>query len=138
MVLKALTTFAPGALWAIFYGDSRVLRVDAATGAVRRGSRLESQPVALAADDRAVWVATRGDNRVWRLDARTGEPIAGVPVGEPPTALTLAAGAVWIGGAGGTLSRVDPSSTALVSTLRLGRPIASLAPDRTGVWISVR
>jgi DNA-binding SARP family transcriptional activator/streptogramin lyase len=129
----------PTAVWSVQFNDAAVRRVDPTSGHSTVTTTLGGRPTALAVGDGSVWVSTAGDGRLWRLSGSTGEVEASVPLGGAATAIAVTTGAVWVavGDDGEQLVRVDPRTTSVVQTHRLGHPIAGLTVVDGQLWATV-
>ncbi len=103
---------------------NRLVAIDAATARIVESIPVGFAPVAVAAGLGSVWVASAGEQTVERVDPRTRAVTGRVGVGRLPSALGLGEGAVWVGsaiGSAGTVSRVEPDSSAVVARLTVQR-----------------
>jgi DNA-binding SARP family transcriptional activator len=146
---------ADGAGWVAEPRRGDILHIDASGRVVAR-IRVPGDPTRLAADTTTVWVAIphpqgavwRARSAVWRIDAKTMKRVAVVSV--PATARRVATGAgyVWVTSGtyegepgvpagGGVLSKIDPRSNRVVSTIKVGfRPDGVVVANGL-VWIAV-
>jgi YVTN family beta-propeller protein len=75
---------------------------------------------------------------VTRIDAGSRSPFQ-IPVGDGPTAVALGAGAVWVANtAAGTVSRIDPKTKTVVSTIRVGAAPSGIVVAAGLVWVAVQ
>jgi YVTN family beta-propeller protein len=126
-----------GAVWVTSRSEGSVLKLDPARGKVVDVVNVGRGPAAVAASPGVVWVANALDGTVSRIDPADAVVRATIPVGAGPTALDLGAGAVWVGHEGsGAVSRVDPITDAVARRLRVGRPLAGLAANGSGLYVS--
>ena len=126
-------------------GPGVVLRLDPATGAVRRRIRTDRGPAAIAVGKSAVWVLNgRGigaDDTLNRIDARTNRVVASIPVPHWSSALVVGRRYVWVvsepRSAGGVVTRVDIRTSRTV-TRRIPRSWipAGVALAGGGVWVA--
>jgi len=146
---------AHGAAWVAEPRRGDVVRIDASGRVVAR-IRVPGDPMRVAADATTVWVAIphpqgavwRARSAVWRIDAKTRKPVAVVSV--PATARRVATGAgyVWVTSGtyqgepgvpagGGVLSKIDPRTNRVLSTIKIGfRPDGVVVANGL-VWIAV-
>jgi len=103
---------------------NRLLAIDSASARIVDSIPVGSAPVGVAAGLGSVWVASAGEQTVERVDPRTRAVTGRVGVGRLPSALGLGEGAVWVGsaiGSAGTVSRVEPDSSAVVARFTVQR-----------------
>jgi peptide/nickel transport system substrate-binding protein len=80
-----------------------------------------------------VWVAAEDSDQLIRIEPGSGVVTTAIGVGHGPNAVAVSGNKVWVAnGADGTLSRVDATSVAVASTLRVGTEITALAADQAG------
>jgi ABC-type branched-subunit amino acid transport system substrate-binding protein/DNA-binding beta-propeller fold protein YncE len=97
------------------------------------GARVESfieaatAPSNIAVGEGAVWVLNTEDETVARIDAKTKAVTRRFRTRGTPTDLAAGEGALWVGNGGGdvgnftvSISRVDPKTTAITRTVKLG------------------
>ncbi len=66
-----------------------------------------------------------------------GRVEASVPLGTRPGAVAAGAGAVWVASPdGGRVSRIDPSSGAVVDTIKVGDDPSAIAVGEGSVWVA--
>jgi YVTN family beta-propeller protein len=95
-----------------------------------------SEPDGIAAGDRSIWVADQGDGTVYRLDRQTGtQAAAPIQVGSGVTGIAYGDGAVWVVNSTG-LSRIDPQSNTVTTTIPVGQGPYGVAAGPGGVWVS--
>ena len=85
-----------GSVWVALALDHQLIRIDPATGAVRKTIRVGRSPAGVAVGAGSVWVANSGDGTVSRIDPDTGEVAATIPVGASPQDVTVADSRVWV------------------------------------------
>ena len=124
--------YGEGAAWVVNAGESTVTRIDPADGSMEHFETGHLAGAVMAGFG-SVWVTSNHDDSVWRLNAVTGSPQAIVRVGDLPWDVVAGAGAVWVtshgpeGEAAGTLTRIDPETGQVVTTIDLGYYPNSLA-----------
>ena len=146
---------ADGAAWVAEPRRGAIVNIDA-TGRVVARIRVPGDPVRVAADATTVWAAIphphgavwSARSALWRIDAKTRKRVAIVSV--PATARRVATGAgyVWVTSGtyqgepgvpagGGVLSKIDPRTNRVVSTIKIGfRPDGVVVANGL-VWIAV-
>ena len=146
---------ADGGAWVTEPRRGDIVQIDGSGRVVAR-IRVAGDPIRVAADASTVWVAIphpqgavwRARSAVWRIDARTRKRVAVVSV--PATARRVATGAgyVWVTSGtyqgepgvpagGGVLSKIDPRTNRVVSTIKVGfRPDGVVLANGL-VWIAV-
>jgi streptogramin lyase len=134
--------YGEGAAWVVNQGDSTVMRIDPADGALR------TFDTGYTAGDvttgfGSVWTTSLYDGAIWRLNANTGSPQGIVTVCESPWDVVAGHGSVWVtchrseDGPGGALKRIDPETNTVVATIELGHYANSIAVTRDDVWVAV-
>jgi DNA-binding beta-propeller fold protein YncE len=101
----------------------------------------------LAIGGGSIWVAAPAPfgphAAVWRLDPITARvtqtTTLGKVVGFPPTLeIAFGEGAVWIASYdAGTVTRLDPVTGSIVSTIRIGGHPSGIAVGANRVWVAV-
>jgi len=132
-----------GYLWVTAADAGEVLRVDPATGAIRR-ARVGRFPVGIAVTSGSVWVADRLDGNVVRLDPRALRPIGDpIQVGTKPSSLAVAGDSLFVTDEdAGTVERIDVhSGRGGGAPIRFAPPTEdsvapALAPSGESVWVS--
>jgi ABC-type transport system substrate-binding protein/class 3 adenylate cyclase len=94
-----------------------------------------SEPAGIAAGDGSIWVADQGDGTVYRLDGHGAESAAPIQVGSGLTGITFGDGAAWVVNTTG-LSRIDPQSNSVTTTIPVGKGPYDVAAGPGGVWVS--
>jgi DNA-binding SARP family transcriptional activator len=146
---------ADGAAWVTEPRRGDIVHIDASGRVVAR-IRVPGDPIRVAADATTVWVAIphpqgavwRARSTVWRIDAKTRKRVAVVSV--PATARRVATGAgyVWVTSGtyqgepgvpagGGVLSKIDPRTNRVVSTIKVGFRPEGVVVANGLVWIAV-
>jgi streptogramin lyase len=123
------------ALWAACREQSKLLRVDPASGETRAILRLRgARPYAIAAGLGAVWSADRSTS-IYRIDLRTGRD-APVFSGSGFSYLWTAAGSVWAHDDDTRrLVRYDPFQRRTTAELATGDGTSALVEEGGRVWI---
>jgi hypothetical protein len=81
----------------------------------------------------SLWVVCREDDSLRRLDAATGTPIATTELRSETDALAATADAVWVLH-DDEISRVDPATNEVVSTVPVSGAISDIAATTAGAW----
>jgi hypothetical protein len=105
--LRAVTT--PDGIWVSVFGESRLVRLDPATGDVDRRVRVRpaGEPEGLAFDGDSVWVVDQANEVLLPLDPASGELGRPVEVGAAPRLAAVGEDAVYVGNFNGrSVSRV--------------------------------
>lgn len=125
-----------------FAGD--VFPIESRTGERGDGIDVGGPIHDLALGAGSLWVASGGAVReqphpaLRAVDLHDQLVRATIATGADPVAVVVAGNSIWVAdGAGATVSRVDPSRSMRVSTIRLGEHPTALAADRDGVWVAV-
>jgi hypothetical protein len=121
--------FGAGYLWVTAADAGEVLRVDPATGAIRR-VHVGGFPVGIVVAGGSVWFADQAGGTVGRLDPVALRPVGDpVPVGAKPSWLAVAGDALFVTDQeAGTIARIDVHSGQSV-----GQPIRIAPPAEGGV-----
>jgi ABC-type branched-subunit amino acid transport system substrate-binding protein len=138
-----------GGVWVLDNEAKTVSRIDPETKEVTESFDTPGVPSELAVGEGALWVGIaagrRGGNatvRVARMDTDTGRvtgtvklrgdapvfPVAGTP------RLAVGEGAVWAVNPDGSVSRIDPKSGGLVTTIETNNLAWTIAAGDGGVW----
>ena len=131
--------YAFGSVWASNNFDGSVSRINPATNRVVKTIKTGGQPSNFAVAADALWVgsnATSGQD-VFRIDPATNTSTA-VHVGhDSPSGIVTSADAVWTANGGDdTVTRIDPSTKAVVATLKVGsKPAQGAAAPNGTIWI---
>ena len=139
-----------GAVWVLNTQDETVSRIDPKTKAVTKRYKTIGVPTDLAVGEGALWVGNGGGRdanftvSVSRLDPKTSAITHTVKLPDPTDSafvatfnwgfpgIAVGAGAVWATNPGGTISRIDPESGRLVTTV--DAHAGSIAAGDEGVW----
>jgi DNA-binding SARP family transcriptional activator/ABC-type branched-subunit amino acid transport system substrate-binding protein len=103
---------------------NRLVAIDSATARIVDSIPVGSAPVGVAAALGAVWVASAGEQTVERVDPRSRAVTGRIGIGRLPSAIGVGEGAVWVGsgiGSAGSVSRLEPDSSAVVARLTVRR-----------------
>jgi DNA-binding SARP family transcriptional activator/streptogramin lyase len=135
-----------GSVWIASAGET-VIRASAATRRPTGEASIGVIPTALAIGGGSIWVAAPAPfgphAAVWRLDPITARvtqtTTLGKVVGFPPTLeIAFGEGAVWIASYdAGTVTRLDPVTGSIVSTIRIGGHPSGIAVGANRVWVAV-
>jgi glutamine cyclotransferase len=128
-----------GGLDAVWFDDSfgNITRVDPRTNDVVGEAHLSTSNVGgIAVSSDAVWATAVDQGLVWEIDPQKMQAIDSYRVGADPLGVAVGAGSTWIANAGGTLTRLDPS-TGKTTTIRLaGSPDGVAFADKL-IWIGI-
>ena len=120
-------------LWVACKEESRLLRVDAATGRVTRRVS-QPTPIAVAAGFGSIWAV--GEGAVHRRDRSTGRLRARVDVGGSLYNVWIGAGSVWtVDDSTGTVVRIDPRRNRVSARIPVGDGPSDLAFSGTTVYV---
>ncbi len=135
---------AGNALWAISGSAATVLRLDPGTGRVTARISIVSRPglespypIAIAAGAGFVWVLNANSGTVTQIDPTARGIQSSIPIGidRDPLRLAAGAGAAWVANGDGTLSRIDPSSSA-VTNFSIAHGLTDVAVAGGRVWVT--
>ena len=107
------------------------------TARVLRQVRLPTDaPAALAVGTTAAWATSSVDGTLWRIGRDGG--LGSVAVGSGASAIAAGAQRIWVANPiAGTVTAVDPRSTRVVRTVRLGGLPRALTIDGDTLWAAV-
>ena len=108
-----------GAVWVSDADGARLVKLDAATGAVLATTALDPKPCEITVAYGSLWVITQS-GFLDRVDPATGSVVAHVAVGETSYQAIATPGAIWVSNRDGhSLTRVDPATNQPTLTLPL-------------------
>jgi streptogramin lyase len=99
------------------------------------------QPLGLAYGDGTIWVATLGGGGVYRIDIVTGAIVANIATVGDAWDVVYAFGDAWVshgsipGFGRPSLSRIDPATNTITTTIAIGGDTYNLAADSSYVWL---
>ena len=91
----------------------------------------------------AVWVLTCGQSKEQQLikvEPETRRILATIPVSKlaPSSFLAVGAGSVWVdSGQSPTVSQIDPRTSKVVRTIRVGGNVCGITATRDAVWVAI-
>ena len=144
VILKRVTAAMVGpvtavsSIWIVSDGTGTLLRIDPDSNAVIADVPLRARALALASGQSALWVAT-DNNELLKISPYTIVTSEIIKVGKSPRSIAFGEGSVWTLNAGdGTVSRIDPKTNKIASTIKLGAPVAGgqIAVGEGSVWVS--
>jgi YVTN family beta-propeller protein len=129
--------FGDGAVWVTSSEKNLVTRVDAATNLIVDTIAVGKGPRFVAFGEGGVWTLNQGDGSVSRIDPKTNKVAATIEVGVPGGGGEIAAGerSVWVTSFGFPISRIDPSSNAVVQQF-VGPGGDSIRVGHGSVWLT--
>src|SRR6266540_2224596 len=136
-----------GAVWVADLSQV-VARISAATGSTTGAADLGVIPSALTVGYGSVWVAVPQPGRVWRVAIWRLEPqtvrvtetisLAKLRHYAPTLGIASGMGSIWLTNfADGTLQRVDPATSTVLATIRVGGHPYGVAVGKQRVWVTV-
>src|SRR6266508_6208558 len=136
-----------GAVWVADLSQV-VARISAATGSTTGAADLGVIPSALTVGYGSVWVAVPQPGRVWRvaiwrLDPQTVRVTETISLAKlrhyaPTLGIASGMGSIWVTNfADGTLQRVDPATSTVLATIRVGGHPYGVAVGKQRVWVTV-
>jgi len=130
-------TFGEEALWVTSTDQNSVARVDPRTNLVVETIPVGKAPRFIAAGSGAVWTLNQGDGSVTRIDAKTNKVVATIEVGVPGGGgdISVGEGSVWVTAFDFPLSRIDPSTNAVVQQFH-GKGGDAVRVALGSVWLS--
>jgi YVTN family beta-propeller protein len=129
--------FGEDALWVTSTERGTVTRVDPHTNLVAETIPVGPQPRFIAAGGGAVWTLNQGDGSVSRIDPKTNKVTATIEVGVPGPGgdIAVGEGSVWVTAFEFPLSRIDPSTNAVVQQF-YGKGGDAVRVGLGSVWLS--
>jgi virginiamycin B lyase len=126
---------ARGAVWVTDADGARLLRVDPRSGKVTDTYKTDPSPCELVFAHGSLWVVTQS-GVLDRVDPATGK-VTPIEVGATSYEPLSAFGAIWVSNRGdGTVSKVDPGSNKVVSTVELpGLQPGGLVAAGGSLWV---
>lgn len=117
--------------------DTRLYKIDPASGKVAGSVQLGGLPRGVAAGAGAVWVTDYSNDKVLEIDPASVQVESSLSVDDAPTAIVTGGGAVWaISSNAGVLTAIDPASDRIRDTLEITNSLLTgLAYGAGGVWI---
>jgi YVTN family beta-propeller protein len=138
---------AGGEVWIAGFPDTRVQRIDAATGEPRGKTPVPRGTTEMAVGRGLVWITNQPLQTVARISIRSHRPV-GQPfvVAGRPVAIAVTRNAVWVGSRTGARSgtrtqlllKLDPRTGALLNTIPIAYGVQSLALGEGAVWVTNR
>ena len=129
--------FGEDALWVTSTERGTVARVDPHTNLVVDTITVGPSPRFIAAGAGAVWTLNQGDGSVSRIDPKTKKVTATIEVGVPGPGgdIAVGEGSVWVTSFEFPLSRIDPSTNAVVQQF-YGKGGDAIRFGLGSVWLS--
>jgi DNA-binding beta-propeller fold protein YncE len=86
-----------------------------------------------------VWAASNWTNPVelWRIDPVTPRPTAIIDLDGGLSGIAIGAGGVWIARQSGGVSRIDPRTNRVVTTIHVGDDLQELIIVGNRIWVTV-
>ena len=135
-----------GAVWVPQPKEDIVVRLNIRTGHVEARIPVRG-PNRVAVGEGGVWVITTGaHSAVWRIDPQNNETVAVIPVPPKARRVTTGGGFVWVTSGRdeaekarrrGVLSKIDPRTNAIVSSIELGFRPDGVAVENGLVWVAI-
>jgi streptogramin lyase len=122
-----------GSVWVTSRDEEVVLRIDPAVKGVTAEVSV-ARPTGIVWDGGQLFIASTTDRQLLRLDPASEEVEHVASIGLDTQGVALGAGFVWTAdGGSGTVTRVDPASTATL-TIPTGAGTWTVAADEAEVW----
>ena len=130
------STTAPvkAALWVTNGSESKVFKIDPATGDTLLEIDVGTNPAGIALGAGSAWVAMNGEDYLLRLSAETGAEEARITVGNAPAGVAFADGLAWVSRFAGTVTAIDPASNTVKGVSETGEGATGLAAG--SVWVT--
>ncbi len=129
--------FGEDAVWVTSTDRDTVTRVDPHTNLIVETIAVGKAPRFIAVGAGAVWTLNQGDGSVSRIDPKTNTVAATIEVGVPGTGgdIAVGEGSVWVTSFEFPLSRIDPSTNAVVQQF-YGKGGDAVRAGLGAVWLS--
>jgi virginiamycin B lyase len=129
--------FGDDALWVTSSERNTVTRVDPRTNLIVETIAVGKTPRFIAAGGGAVWALNQGDGSVSRIDPATNKVVATIEVGVPGPGgdIAVGEGSVWVTAFEYPLSRIDPSTNAVMQQFT-GKGGDAVRVGLGSVWLS--
>lgn len=116
--------------------DSRVFRLDAASGAVLATVDVGPAPRGLALTAGAAWVTTRDGGELVRVDRADPSRVERVRVGGQPWPVEAAGQEIWVALLEGAVVRVDATTLRVTHRVAVPPGARGIAVTPTAVWVT--
>jgi YVTN family beta-propeller protein len=128
--------FGRGSLWVANARADELVRVDGLSGQVLDRTALPAGPTGVAYAAGAAWVSSEAVGKVFRVAADSSD-MAEIPVGTGPTGIAADRVAIWVANTlDGTISRIDPGTRAVTTTLPVGNGPVDVSLGDGSVWVA--
>jgi YVTN family beta-propeller protein len=132
-----------GGVWVANADDGTVSRIDPDTREVVKTIGIGSPASDIAAGGGSVWVANGSEGTVSRIDPRTNSVVETLDLSGPDElapagaySVAVGDGAVWVGSGQRKLFRIDPATSEVVASVRVGQTPADVAVGEGAVWVA--
>jgi YVTN family beta-propeller protein len=132
-----------GGVWVANADDGTVSRIDPETRKVVKTIGIGSPASDIAAGEGSVWVANGSEGTVARIDPRTNSVVETLDLSGPDElapagaySVAVGDGAVWVGSGQRKLFRIDPATSDVVASVRVGQTPADVAVGEGAVWVA--
>jgi YVTN family beta-propeller protein len=128
--------FGRGSLWVANTRGDELVQVDGLSGQVLDRTALPAGATGVAYAAGAAWVSSEAVGKVFRIAADSSD-IAEIPVGTGPTGIAADHVAIWVANTlDGTISRIDPGTRAVTTTLPVGNGPVDVSLGYGSVWVA--
>ena len=141
--LPVAIALSPTTVWIALQRNGRqairgiVVGVNRRTGKIVARIKLTAVPTAIATGSRRVWVTTAADGVV-ALSAATYRQLGERVVGRGPSSIVVTPEGVWVSTVGdNTVSRLNPTTLAVVSRTRVAGSPYGLSAAKHGIWAAI-
>ena len=132
-----------GGVWVANADDGTVSRIDPDTRKVVKTIGIGSPASDIAAGEGSVWVANGSEGTVSRIDPRTNSVVESLDLSGPDElapagaySIAVGDGAVWVGSGQRKLFRIDPATSEVVASVRIGQTPVDVAVGEGAVWVA--
>jgi len=129
--------FGEDAVWVTSTERNTVTRIDPHTNLAVETIPVGKAPRFIAAGEGGVWTLNQGDGSVSRIDPKTNKVAATIEVGVPGSGgdIAVGEGSVWVTAFEYPLSRIDPSTNAVVQQF-YGKGGDAVRVGLGSIWLS--
>jgi class 3 adenylate cyclase/streptogramin lyase len=124
-------------VWAVTGGEGRLVAVNPFSNTIEGSIPAAGANGAAAVGPEAVWMDSNATNEVWRIDPVTRSPAAIIHVDGGLSGIAVGAGGVWIARLVGSVSRIDPRTNRVVTTIHVGDSPQELTIVGDRIWVTV-
>jgi YVTN family beta-propeller protein len=122
-------------IWVTLFGDNKVAKVNATTGAIVASVSVGTGPIAVCFDGTDIWVANSTSNNVSEIDPSSNAVLKTISVGTGPSGICSDGTNIWTANSGAnTVTKVTPGNPPTTATINVDRQPTGICFDGTSVW----